>query len=65
MNSEKRITDRRRPDALAQLKAAQKMLASGRQELANAHKKIEEAQALIDDSAEILRRTFTQKVHHN
>ncbi len=47
--------DKTRAEALAQLKVAQKAIEEGRNELANALEKIKTAQALIDESASILR----------
>ena len=57
----KQITDRRRPDALAQLKTAQETLAVGRRELAKAQLKMNRAQVLINESAQVLRVTFQRK----
>jgi hypothetical protein len=54
----KNSANQRRPTALAKLKAAQKMIASGRAELAAATKKIRDAQRMIDESAQELRETF-------
>jgi flagellin-specific chaperone FliS len=51
----------KRVDALAQLKAAQKMISEGQQELARAHQKIKRAQSLIDQSAVVLRQTWTHR----
>ena len=46
-----------RSDAIDQLKKAQQMIAEGREELADANKKIAAAQKLIDASADALRDT--------
>ena len=55
MSDSLKLTDRRRVDALAQLKKAQENLAEGRRELAEAQVKIDRAQSLIDESAKTLR----------
>ena len=56
-----KLTDRRRVDALAQLKKAQEHLAEGRRELAEAQVKIDLAQSLIDESAKTLRNIRGRK----
>ena len=61
MNIHKQITDQRRPDAIAKFKAAQKLLSAGRRELIKAQQKIDQAQTLVDESAEVLRATFQRK----
>jgi hypothetical protein len=51
-----------RVDALAQLKEAQIMLATGNKELALAQKKIARAQELINQSADELRLTWPNRL---
>jgi len=50
--------ERQRADALTQLKQAQLMLYEGKEQLGLAHQKIDQAQLLIDQSADVLRRTW-------
>ena len=56
-------TDVMRVDALSQLKRAQLMIAEGRKELVAANEKIEIAQRMIDESAEILRGSLPHVLH--
>jgi hypothetical protein len=50
-----------RKTALAKLRRAQRMIAEGRAELSAAHKKIEAAQKAIDESAAVLRATWSRR----
>ena len=51
-----------RADALAQLKRAQVMLYEGKDQLRLGQQKIDEAQRLIDNSAEVLRSTWDERI---
>jgi|GraSoiStandDraft_4_1057263.scaffolds.fasta_scaffold934367_1 hypothetical protein len=51
----------KRSDAFAQLKTATKLLGEGNAELARAQGKIKRAQDLIDESADMIRKTGKDK----
>jgi hypothetical protein len=52
------VSKDRRTDALAQFKAAHKMLAEGQTEMTSALDKIKSAQKLIEQSTDVIRATW-------
>jgi hypothetical protein len=57
----KKHPSQNRVDALAQLKTAKTMLTEGEAELASAQEKIKRARRLIEQSADVLRKTWIEK----
>ena len=57
----KKNSSQNRVDALAQLKTAKTMLSEGEAELASAQEKIKRARRLIEQSADVLRKTWIEK----
>ena len=57
----KKHPSQNRVDALAQLKTAKTMLTEGEAELASAQEKIKHARRLIEQSADVLRKTWIEK----
>jgi hypothetical protein len=55
------VDDKARLGALAKLRRAQRMISEGRNELAAAQTKIKLAQQMIDESAAVLRDTWTRR----